>query len=79
MNSKLVTIGVVAALAVLMVGTLAVGTHNAFARGHHSSQLNVNDQDSDQSCSHSRTNECDQTNQQNINGDNKVLGGIHLD
>jgi hypothetical protein len=50
MNPKLVTIGVIAALAVLMIGTLPVGTHNAFAREYHRDQFNVNNQDSEQIC-----------------------------
>ncbi|HEY7573424.1 MAG TPA: hypothetical protein VH796_18850 [Nitrososphaeraceae archaeon] len=72
MNTKLVTIGVVAALAVLMIGALAVSSYqNAFAREFRDqNQINVQ--------SHNHAKNILQASQENINGDNKVEGGIHL-
>jgi hypothetical protein len=80
MNPKLVTIGVIAALAVLMVGTLTVGTHNVFADDHHKhqgDQFNVNNQDSDQTCRGKNVG-CNQNNAENVNGDNIQVGNDNV-
>jgi hypothetical protein len=71
MNTKLVTICVVAAVAALMVGTLAIQAQNAFANQFDDQQnIQVNRD------FHGKNNVAIQQN--NVNGDNKISGGIHL-
>jgi hypothetical protein len=70
MNSKLVTIGVIAAVAAVMVGALAVSGQNAFAR-------QFDDQKNEQNHNHFHGKNNAQVQQNNVNDENEINGGIH--
>jgi hypothetical protein len=71
MNTKLVTIGAIAIVTALMAGALAVSGHNAFAK-------QFDDQKNEQNHNAQLGKNNVQIQQNNVNGDNKLLGGIHL-